>query len=44
MDIAGEVIRGGERRAVDLKNEGKLKNEKVLEYFNRMDELILTLD
>ena len=43
LDIARAVIRRAERRAVTLKNEGQLTNEKVLEYLNRLADLIFTL-
>lgn len=43
LDIARAVIRRAERRAVNLKNEGQLTNEKVLEYLNRLADLIFTL-
>jgi len=43
LDIARAVIRRAERRAVALKNEGQLTNEQVLEYLNRLADLIFTL-
>ena len=43
LDIVRAVIRRAERRAVTLKNEGQLTNEKVLEYLNRLADLIFTL-
>ena len=43
LDIARTIIRRAERRAVSLKQEGKLKNEKVLAYLNRLADLIFTL-
>jgi cob(I)alamin adenosyltransferase len=43
LDIARAVIRRAERRAVTLRDEGQLTNEKVLEYLNRLADLIFTL-
>ena len=43
LDIARAVIRRAERRAVTLKHEGQLANEKVLEYLNRLADLVFTL-
>jgi len=43
LDIARAVIRRAERRAVTLKQEGQLMNEKVLEYLNRLADLVFTL-
>jgi cob(I)alamin adenosyltransferase len=43
LDIARAVLRRAERRTVTLKNEGQLANEKVLEYLNRLADLIFTM-
>ena len=43
LDIARAVVRRAERKAVALKQEGQLANEKVLEYLNRLADLVFTL-
>jgi len=43
LDVARTVIRRAERRAVALKQAGQLMNEGVLEYLNRLADLIFTL-
>jgi cob(I)alamin adenosyltransferase len=43
LDIARAVIRRAERRAVTLKHEGQLANDLVLEYLNRLADLLFTL-
>ncbi len=43
VDIARTVARRAERRAVTLKNEGRLKNKYVLIYLNRLSDLLFLL-
>ena len=43
LDVARTVIRRAERRAVALKQAGQLMNEGVLEYLNRLADLVFTL-
>lgn len=43
LDLARTIIRRAERRVVALKHENKVPNERVLEYLNRLADLIFTL-
>lgn len=43
LDLSRTIIRRAERRAVELKNENMLPNERVLHYLNRLADLIFTL-
>jgi cob(I)alamin adenosyltransferase len=43
LDLARTIIRRAERRAVALKNENKVPNERVLHYLNRLADLVFTL-
>ncbi len=43
LDVARTVIRRAERRAVALKQAGRLANEEVPRYLNRLADLIFTL-
>ena len=43
LDVARTVIRRAERRAVALKQAEQLVNERVLEYLNRLADLVFTL-
>ncbi|MBE0414936.1 MAG: cob(I)yrinic acid a,c-diamide adenosyltransferase [Dehalococcoidia bacterium] len=43
LDLARTIIRRAERRAVELKNEKMVPNERVLQYLNRLADLVFTL-
>jgi len=43
LDLARTIIRRAERRAVALKNQNMLPNERVLHYLNRLADLVYTL-
>ena len=43
IDMARCIIRTAERRAVALKEQGKLANEDVLRYMNRLGDLLFVL-
>ncbi len=43
LDLARTVIRRAERRAIELRNNGVLPNERVLHYLNRLADLIFTV-
>ncbi|RLC70812.1 MAG: cob(I)yrinic acid a,c-diamide adenosyltransferase [Chloroflexi bacterium] len=43
LDLARTIIRRAERRAVALKKQNMLSNERVLHYLNRLADLIYTL-
>jgi cob(I)alamin adenosyltransferase len=43
LDVARTIIRRAERRIVALKNENMVPNERVLEYVNRLADLLFTL-
>ena len=43
LDMARTIIRRGERRAVGLKEDNILLNDKILAYLNRSADLIFTL-
>lgn len=43
LDVARTIIRRAERRVVALKNENMVPNERVLEYINRLADLVFTL-
>ena len=43
LDIARTIVRRAERRAVALKGQNMLPNERVLHYLNRLADLVFTL-
>lgn len=43
LDLARAMIRRAERRAVALKDQNMLPNERVLHYLNRLADLVFTL-
>jgi len=43
LDLARTIIRRAERRAVALKNENMVSNERVIHYLNRLADLVFTL-
>lgn len=43
LDLARTMIRRAERRVVELKDDGKVPNERVLQYLNRLADLVFTL-
>ncbi|MFH1485960.1 MAG: cob(I)yrinic acid a,c-diamide adenosyltransferase [Chloroflexota bacterium] len=43
LDLARAIVRRAERRAVDLRSDGLVKNVEVLKYLNRLADLIFTL-
>lgn len=43
LDLARTIIRRAERRAVALRNQDMLPNERVLHYLNRLADLVYTL-
>ena len=43
LDLARTIIRRVERRVVDLKHNSMVHNENVLQYLNRLADLIYTL-
>lgn len=43
LDIARTIVRRAERRAVVLKNQNMVPNERVLHYLNRLADLVFTL-
>ena len=43
LDVARTVIRRAERRVVALKESAMVKNDQVLEYLNRLSDLVFTL-
>ena len=43
LDVARTVVRRAERRAVAFKHTGRLINEEILKYLNRLADLIFTL-
>lgn len=43
LDLARTIIRRAERRVVELRNDNMVPNEKVLEYLNRLGDLVFTL-
>lgn len=43
LDLARAIIRRAERRAVDLKKQGIVRNAEILRYLNRLADLIFTL-
>ena len=43
LDLSRTIVRRAERRAVTLKEQGELKNEVVLQYLNRLADLLFTL-
>lgn len=43
MDLARTITRRAERRVVSLKQQGLLPNEEILQYINRLADLIFTV-
>lgn len=43
VDVARTVVRRAERRVVELHQAGLVKNEAVLQYLNRLADLLFTL-
>lgn len=43
LDLARAIIRRAERRAIELRDQGLIANERVLRYLNRLADLIFTL-
>ncbi len=43
LDIARATIRRAERRLVELRGDGSLRNEHILRYVNRLADLLFTL-
>ncbi|MFZ5633878.1 MAG: cob(I)yrinic acid a,c-diamide adenosyltransferase [Bacillota bacterium] len=43
IDVARTIVRRAERRAVQLKEEGLLPNQKILSYLNRVADLLFVL-
>lgn len=43
LDLARTIIRRVERRVVELRDDGKVPNERVLQYLNRLADLVFTL-
>ena len=43
LDLARTMIRRAERRVVELKQDNMLPNDRVLEYLNRLADLVFTL-
>lgn len=43
LDLARTIIRRVERRVVELKRDNMVQNERVLEYLNRLADLVFTL-
>ena len=43
LDLARSLLRAGERRVVALKEEGRLVNDDVLRYLNRLSDLLFVL-
>ena len=43
LDLARSSIRTAERRIVELQDEAKLNNQRILKYVNRVSDLLFTL-
>ena len=43
LDLARSLLRTGERRVVELQQEGMLVNAEVLRYVNRLSDLLFML-
>jgi len=43
LDLARTIIRRAERRVVELRSDSMVQNEMVLEYLNRLADLVFTL-
>ncbi len=43
IDFSRTIVRRAERRVVTLKGQGGLKNEAILQYLNRLADLLFTL-
>jgi len=43
LDLARTIIRRAERRAIELRNQGLITNERVLRYLNRLADLVFTV-
>jgi len=43
LDVARATLRRAERRAVSLREQGEIKNEAILQYLNRLADLLFIL-
>ena len=43
LDLARTMIRRAERRVTELRNCGEMPNERVLQYLNRLADLVFTM-
>ena len=43
LDVSRAIVRRAERRVVALKEKGEIKNEAILQYLNRLADLLFTL-
>jgi cob(I)alamin adenosyltransferase len=43
LDLARAIVRRAERRTITLKEKGKLRNEILLQYLNRLADLLFAL-
>jgi cob(I)alamin adenosyltransferase len=43
LDLARSIVRRAERRVVKLVDEGEVNNPEILQYFNRLADLLFTL-
>ena len=43
LDVARTIVRRAERRVVSLKEKGEIKNEAILQYLNRLADLLFIL-
>lgn len=43
LDVSRAIVRRAERKVVMLKEKGEIKNEAILQYLNRLADLLFTL-
>lgn len=43
LDMARTIVRRAERRVTELRNDGVVSNERLLQYLNRLADLIFTI-
>ena len=43
IDVSRAIVRRAERRVVTLKEKGEIRNEAILQYLNRLADLLFTL-
>jgi len=43
LDLSRTIVRRAERKVVTLKAEGEIKNDAILQYLNRLADLLFTL-